>query len=33
MNVNWELVEGVVDVAAVVLVTFTTVGWIVAGLL
>jgi hypothetical protein len=28
MSVNWEFFEGIVDVAAIALVTLTTIGWI-----
>ena len=31
MNRFWEVLEGVADVAAVTLVTLTTVGWLVVG--
>ena len=32
MSVKWEILEGIVDVAAIALVTLTTVGWL-AGLI
>ena len=28
MNVNWEFLEGIADIAVIALVTLTTVGWI-----